>query len=274
MTTPMEPPTGQGGGFCGQCGAARGSDDQFCSVCGAPSIPIVQSSGLPTSAPTTGAASTPASPLAPAGPPSGPPSVPVLPAATSLPASGSNVVTTPKRPIYRNPISLVSAIVVIAVIVGVVLLTGSGSGAQYPQSVQSAFLKAMETGSSHLDSKDATCILHWMEANVPLTQLEKEGQQNNSSEAENQGVRAAESCLLGSSSIFGNSGLGGLGILGNSGSGNSGSGNSGLGNSGSGNSGNSGNSGLGNSGNSGNSGLGNSGNSGNLGLGNSGNSGN
>ena len=186
--------------------------------------------------------------------------------------SGNNdgVQTTRAKPIYKNRIFLAAVIVVILVIVGVVAL--GGGGAAYPTSVQSEFLKGLETGSGHLDSQDATCILKWFESNVPLTQLEKEGQQNNSSVATSQGVRAALACNLGSSSTFGNSGLGGLGILGNSG-------NSGiLGNSGnSGNTGNSGNSGnTGNSGNSGNSGnTGNSGNSGNTdNSGNSGNTGN
>jgi hypothetical protein len=263
MTMPTDPPTeppsgppggmgsdvsGRGPAFCPQCGAASNAGDLFCSSCGAPSTPL------------------PPSPSAPASGPIGPPTSTLQPAVPPSGNDGGVQATQVKKPIYKNRVFLVAVVVVILVIVGVVTLGGSSSA--YPASVQAEFLKGLQSGgSSGVNSQEATCILKWFESNVPLTQLEKEGQQNNDSVATSQGVKAALACNVGGSgSIFGNSGLGGLGLLGNSG-------NSGHTKQHSGNSGNSGNSGaFGNSGNSGNSGTGNSGNSGNS-FGNSGNSG-
>jgi hypothetical protein len=287
MTMPTDPPTeppsgppggmgsnpsGQGPAFCRHCGAASNAGDQFCSSCGAP-----KTSPPPSpSGPVPGPMGPPPSTLQTAVPPSGigPPTSTFQPAVPPSGNDGGVQAPQVKKPIYKNRVFLVAAVVVILAIVGFVTLGGSSSA--YPASVQAEFLKGLQSGGSDgVTSQQATCILKWFESNVPLAQLEKEGQQNDTSEATSQGVKAALACNVGnSSSIFGGSGLGGLGGLGNSSS----SSNAGHTKQHSGNSGNSGNSGssFGNSGNSGNSGSsGNSWNSGNSGssFGNSGNSG-
>ena len=170
--------------FCTECGAplhqptcpnghAAIPGNAFCVVCGA-AMANTSSHAAATSQQVPGA-------------------VLAAGAVRAAPAEFNDAQPTAQPPVHQDRkkhliIGGVVAVTVVAAVVAVVALTGSSSSA-YPANMQKALLSVMEkTGAT---KQAATCVLHWMESHVSITQLEK----STGAQQHTWGTDAGSACL-------------------------------------------------------------------------------